>query len=118
MQKEKMKYIGFFGFFGFFGFRYFATGQIGELFWFSFFAFFSYFFLGKLLGEMPDERYYENRSKAKAKSAIIAVVFLFLIGWSGSFSFIGKEFMILLAAMGWAATFLVYSALFWYYEKN
>ena len=117
-SKKQLKYTGFFGFFGFYGFMYFANHQVGQLFWFSFFAFFAYFVLGRLAEEMPDERYIENSNRAKLKTCWIPLAAVFLVGWSGVFPFATREFMVVVCALGWAATFLAYAALFVYYEKH
>lgn len=117
-KKKNERLAGMFGIFGFLGFQYFIDHQVIHLFWFSFFAFFSYFVLGRLAEEMPDERYIENSNKAKLKTCWIPLAAMFLVGWSGGFPFATREFMVLVCALGWAATFLAYAFLFVYYEKH
>lgn len=118
MAKKNLKYYGAFGFFGFLGFRYFIDRKVSSLFMFSFFAFFSFFILGKVMEDTPDERYYENENKAKQKSLLIPMLALFVIGWSASYPFFSKEFVVLVSALGYAVTLLVYAALFVYFEKH
>ncbi len=67
---------------------------------------------------MLDERYEENRLKAKATTTFIPAIALFAIG-IGIVSFsIPRETIVLIAALGWAATFINYAVAFWYYEKH
>lgn len=117
-KKKLVKHAGWFGLFGFLGFQYFADREVYHLFWFSFFAFFSCFVLGRLAEAMPDERYIENSNKAKQKICWIPLFIMFLVGWSGGWPFATREFMVLVCALGWAATFLAYAALFVYYENH
>lgn len=118
MSAKNYKYYGFLGFLGFLGFGYFTSREIGQLFYFSFFSFFSYFFIGKLMAEKPDERYAENNEKARAKALAIPLLCLFLIGWGANWSFGTKEFFVIVSALGWAATFIAYALLFYWYEKH
>jgi hypothetical protein len=117
-RKKKLWMFGFFGFFGCFGFSYFSTGDVSGLFFFSFFSFFASFFIGSLMVETPDERFVENTNKAAAKCMSVPTIFLFLVGWSASYPFGTKTLMVLLSAVGWAATFLTYAILLWYYERH
>lgn len=120
-RKPPRKYRRFFwllGFMGFLGFRYFFSHEISDLFYFSFFALFSAYFTARLAAEMPDERYEENQLKAKATTTFIPAIALFAIG-IGIVSFsIPRETIVLIAALGWAATFINYAVAFWYYEKH
>lgn len=106
------------GFIGFLGFRYFFSHEIGDLFNFSFFALFSAYFTAKLAAEMPDERYKENRLKAKAKTMFVPAIALFAIGMGIASFGIPRGTIVLIAALGWAATFITYAVAFWYYEKH
>ena len=118
MRKEKLAYCGFFGFFGFLGFSYFQTQQVQALFWFSFLGFFCYFPLGKLLLETPDERFVQNSTKAKLRTVIIPLAVMFVIGWGAGYPWFSKEAIVLLAAFGWAATFITYALLLVRYERS
>lgn len=109
--------MGFLGFFGFEGFTYFKTGDLHYLFWFSFFSFFSYFFIAKISQEMKDERYFKNSEKAKLKIIPIPLFTLFIIGFFSGYTFITKEIIILISALGWSVTLIFYAFLFWYYDK-
>ena len=106
------------GFVGFLGFHYFFTHEPPALFYFSFFSFFSFFFTARLAAEMPDERYEENRLKAKAAVMFIPALALFAIGIGMVCGISSQEFIVLIAALGWAATFITYAVAFWYYEKH
>lgn len=106
------------GFMGFLGFRYFFSHELGDLFYFSFLAFFSAYFTARLAAEMPDERYIENRLKAKSATMFVPAISLFAIGIGiVSFDF-PEEVIVLTAALGWAATFITYAVAFWYFEKH
>ncbi|MBS6644629.1 MAG: DUF3796 domain-containing protein [Clostridiaceae bacterium] len=118
MKKKNLKYCGAFSIFGFLGFLYFINQNVSCLFFFSFFSFFSYFILGKLLEDTPDERYIENSNKAKVKTAMIPMTALFIIGWGSSMLFFTKEFVVVVSALGWSLTLIVYAILFAYYEKH
>lgn len=117
MSPKSIKYCWYFGFLGFQGFTYFTTGNPSSLFWFAFFGFFSFYFIGKMAGEMQDERYYENSKKAKLQTAFIPLVTLFIIGFFSGFPFVSKELIILACAFGWTITLISYAYLFWYYDK-
>lgn len=106
------------GFAGLLGFRYFFTHEPPDLFYFSFLSFFSFYFTAKLAAEMPDERYEENRLKAKAATMFVPALALFAIGAGTVCGIISRELIVLIAALGWAATFITYAAAFWYYEKH
>lgn len=112
------KYIGFIGFLGFQGFDYFKTQNPMSLFWFSFFGFFAYFFIAKLAGEMPDERYIENSRLAREKLAMIPLLLLFLISFGASFPWMTKEIIITVSALGFAGSLTSYAAYFWYYDSH
>lgn len=103
---------------GFLGFRFFFTHEPTDLFYFSFFSFFSFYFTAKLAAEIPDERYEENRIKAKAATMFIPAIALFAIGIGTIQKILSEEFIVLIAALGWAATFITYAVAFWYYEKH
>lgn len=82
MSKHATKYFRFIGFLGFLGFRYFVTGNVTDLCNFGFFAFFAYFWIAKLNVSLPDERYRENTTKAKAfigNLASIEMALLFVL---------------------------------------
>ena len=115
---KSVKCIWLIGFLGFRGFTYFITGNPLSLFWFSFFSFFAYYFIGKMAGEMQDERYFENSQRAKLTTANIPLVVLFIVGFFSGFSFVTKELIILTCAFGWATTLISYAFLFWYYDKH
>ena len=106
------------GFIGFVGFRYFFTHEIGDLFYFGFLGFFSTWFTVRLAAEMPDERYEENRIKAKAATMFVPAIVLFVIGFGAAQGFFSHEIIVLTAAPGWAATFITHAVAFWYYEKH
>ena len=116
--RKAVKYMWFFGFLGFRGFTYFATGNLLSLFWFTFFSFFAYYFVAKMADEMQDERYIENSKKAKLKTAPIPLVTLFIVGFCTGFSFVTKELIIIVCALGWSATIISYAVLFWHYDKH
>jgi len=119
MKKRKRRpAIGLLGFLGFLGFRYFATGEVANLFYFAFFGYFGFFFIGKLSREMPDERYKENRERARSRVLMIPAIALFIIGWSCGYPVGTREFMVAVSALGFASTLIAYSALFYYYERN
>lgn len=105
------------GFLGFMGFEYFISHDPAVLFYFGFFGMFSSFFTSRLALEMPDERYRDNRRRAQAAAMWVPTLALLLIGISSLFSFGTREFMIIVSAVGWAATFLTYSLGFYYFEK-
>jgi len=105
------------GFIGFWGFSYFYTRDVNDLFFFSFLSFFSTFFTTRLAAEMPDERYEENRVKAKAATMFVPAIALFAIGIGAARGYLSHDIIVLIAALGWAATFITYAAAFWYYEK-
>lgn len=117
MRKLRPLY-GLFGFFGCFGCRYFISHDVGDLFYFSFFAYFGFFLIGKLSQEMPDERFYANSRKAGYQAGRIAALALFLAGFSTTLPWAGKEITVILCALGWTAYMLVYSMLFYYYERR
>ena len=106
------------GFMGFWGFSYFNTRDVNDLFFFSFLCFFSTYFTARLAAEMPDERYKENRLKAKAVTMIVPAIALFVIGVGAARDYLSHEFIVLIAALGWATTFITYAVAFWYYEKH
>lgn len=119
-RKPPRKYQRFtwlLGFVGFLGLRFFFTHEPSDLFYFSFLSFFSFYFTARLAAEMPDERYEENRIKAKAATMFVPAIALFAIG-IGATQKLAEEFIVLIAALGWAATFITYAVAFWYYEKH
>lgn len=115
--RKYSQFTWLFGFFGFVGFRYFVSHNMNDLFFFSFFSLFSFYFTTKLASEMPDERYEENRMRAKEKTWIIPIIALssLVIGMT-SFD-IPRIAIVIIVSLGWAATFLTYALAFWYYEK-
>lgn len=115
---KRLWLFGFFGLCGCFGFRYFSSGDVGDLFYFAFFGFFAWFILGKPMGEIPDERLAENCRKAAFKCFFIPMLALFVIGYAMSRDYGTKEFVVLVSALGWAATLLSYAILVWLYEKR
>jgi hypothetical protein len=120
-RKPPRKYHRFtwaLGFVGFVGFRYFFSHEFSDVFYFSFLSFFGTFFTAKLAAEMPDERYEENRRRAKAATMFVPALALFAIGIGGVQDILSREFVVLVAAVGWAATFITYAIAFWYYEKH
>ena len=106
------------GFIGFGGFGYFSTHDVNDLFFFSFLCFFSTYFTARLAAEMPDERYKENRLKAKSATMFVPALALFVIGIGAARGYLSHELIVLIAALGWAATFITYAVAFWYYEKH
>lgn len=78
--KKYHRYTWLLGFIGFIGFRYFFSQAVADIFYFSFLSFFSMFFTARLAAEMPDERYEENRMKAKAATMFVPALALFAIG--------------------------------------
>ncbi|MEK5058323.1 MULTISPECIES: DUF3796 domain-containing protein [unclassified Paenibacillus] len=115
--RKYQSFIWLLGFGGFLGFRYFLTNETPDLFYFSFFSFFSFYFTARIAAEMPDERYEENRLKAKATTMFIPAIGLFAIGL-GICMNIPEGIIVLIAALGWAGTFITYAVAFWYYEKH
>ncbi len=77
--KKRRMWTGFLGFFGFQGFSYFWTGETADLCAFAWFAYFAFFWLAKLHVEMPDERYREDVTAAKAFAFQIASFELFAL---------------------------------------
>lgn len=117
-RRKYSRFVWLFGFFGLLGFRYFFTHNVNDLFNFSFLAFFSVYFTAKLAAEMPDERYVENRLKAKAATLFVPAIALFILG-IGMVAFdISPRTVLLIAALGWGITFITYALSFWYYEKQ
>ncbi|HHV09049.1 MAG TPA: DUF3796 domain-containing protein [Clostridiales bacterium] len=116
--RKYQRYVWLMGFMGFLGFGYFIDHSPNSLFLFSFFAFFSAYFTAKLAAEMPDERYEENRLKAKAAALFVPVIALFAIGFGLTMEWIRLTGAVIIAAAGWAATFITYAIAFWYYEKH
>jgi hypothetical protein len=112
------RFIWLSGFLGLLSFRYFSSHNVYELFYFSFFAYFSTYFTARLAAEMPDERYEENRLRAKAATMFVPAITLFVIGFGAAVDFLSYSFIILIAALGWAATFITYALACWYYEKH
>lgn len=116
--KRYHHYLWLLGFMGFLGFRYFVDKDPANFFMFSFFAFFSFFFISKLAAEMPDERYEENRLKAKAATLFVPALALFAVGIGFVTGMIGFTGAVIITGIGWAATFITYALAFWYYEKH
>ncbi|MCB8817565.1 DUF3796 domain-containing protein [Desulfosporosinus shakirovi] len=116
--RKYQRFTWFLGFLGFMGFKYFASHDPATLFYFGFFGMFSFYFTAKLAMEMPDERYVVDRKRAQAVTMWVPAFALLIIGLSSLFSFGTREFMILVSAIGWAATFLTYSIAFYYFEKH
>jgi hypothetical protein len=112
------RFIWLSGFLGLLGFRYFSSHNINDLFYFSFFCYFSTYFTARLAAEMPDERYEENRLRAKAATMFVPAIALFVIGFGAAVDYLSYSFIVLIAALGWAATFITYALAFWYYEKQ
>ena len=117
-MKKQFNYIWLLGFLGFQGFTYFIAHQPLSLFWFSFFGFFAHYFVNKLSKEMPDERYFENSKNARLKTYIIPLTTVFLAGFGAGLPFVTKEIIILVCALGYAATLVSYAVLFWYYDTH
>jgi hypothetical protein len=112
------RFIWLSGFLGLLGFRYFSSHNVYDLFFFSFFCYFSTYFTARLAAEMPDERYEENRLRAKAATMFVPAVALFAIGFGAAVDLLSYSLIVLIAAFGWAATFITYALAFWYYEKQ
>lgn len=75
----KMGLIGFFGFFGFLGFwTYGVNKTIFPFVFFLFFGFFGLFYEGKMSNTYMDERYRENRMKARLMADKIALTIIFI----------------------------------------
>ncbi len=106
------------GFLGFIGFTYFDTGEPYSLFWFSFLGYLSIFWVGRLAGEMKDERFVENNNRAKQAVSMIAPALLFCVGFLVGFTQISKEVIILICSLGYSGIFICYALLFWHYDKN
>ncbi len=118
IRQKYSRFIWLFGFFGLLGFRYFFTHNINDLFNFSFLAFFSVYFTAKLAAEMPDERYFENRLKAKAATLFVPTIALFIVGTGIVLFDISRVTILIIASLGWGITFITYALTFWYYEKQ
>ncbi|MDE7324636.1 MAG: DUF3796 domain-containing protein [Lachnospiraceae bacterium] len=70
----KLGIMGLLGFLGFMGFwTYSADGRITPFVYFMFFGFFSFFYEGRMSNAYMDERYEENKYKAKLKAHGIAL---------------------------------------------
>src|SRR5690625_2481703 len=116
--QKPIKYLWLLGFLGLQGFKYFKTGEPLALFWFSYFSFFAYCFIGQMADEMQDERYFVNSQRAKLKTAKIHLMTLFTIGLFSGFSFVTKEVILVICALGWAGTLISYFYLFWHYDQD
>jgi hypothetical protein len=112
------RYVWLMGFFSLFGFRYFSSHNVNDLFYFSSLGIFSTYFTARLASEMPDERYEENRLKARAATMLVPALALFAIGFGASLGLLSYELIVVTAALGFAATFIIYALAFWYYEKH
>lgn len=117
-SRKYLRFTWILGFIGFWGFSYFYTHDLNDLFFFSFLCFFSTYLTARLAAEMPDERYEENRLKAKAATMFVPAVILFVIGFGAASEYLSQGLIVLLAALGWAATIITYAVAFWYYEKH
>ncbi len=116
--RRSRRLFGFFGFFGCFGFEYFTSRDVGDLFYFSFFAFFAFFLIGSITGQKSDEMLVENSRRAAHNTFFIPMFAIFLIGYSASMPFGTKEFVVIVSALAWAASFLTYAILLYHYEKH
>lgn len=75
----KLGYLGFFGFLGFLGFLNIGGYSDRSAFlFFTFFGFFSFFYEGKMSGTLMDERYLENRRKARLTAGRISMSIIFV----------------------------------------
>lgn len=117
-KKRSIKLLGYMGFLGFLGFDYFLDKNVGTLFMFSYFSYFPYFILAKLLTETPDERFFENSSKARLKVMPIPMAALFVVGFCSSFAFATKEFVVIISSIGWTMTIMAYAFLLYRYETH
>lgn len=119
-QKRVLRsYIaGFAGFVGFLGFRYFFTGDPADLFSFAFLAFFSFFILGKIQSEFQDERWLNNSRKSSMVGFVVAMGFVFVIGFFYSNFDLPKEFVAGGSALGWIASWFSYAISFWVFERE
>ena len=118
LPRKYQRFTWMLGFLGFTGLNYFTSHDPAALFCFGFFGMFSFYFTSKLALEMPDERYQTDRKRAQAVTVWVPAAALLIIGLSSLFSFGTREFMIIVSAIGWAATFLTYSIAFYYFEKH
>lgn len=75
----KRGFLGFLGFMGFGGFwTYHNDKVISPFIYFIFFGFFGFFFEGKMSDTFMDERYKENKMKARSKANSLAMDIIFI----------------------------------------
>ncbi len=117
-MKKNSRFIWLLGFLGFMGFGYFYDGDPSSLFYFSFFGYFSFYFIGKIAGDMADERYMDNSRKALVKTSGLPIVSIFIIGFIAGFPLITKDIIVAMASITFATTHIVYSMLFWHYDSH
>ena len=119
MRKFKTRrWIGLCGLFGLIGLRYFTTGDSADLFWFSSFGFFAFFITGDLNFEFPDERWQQNANRAANITLIIAVIFIFIIGFTAANLSVSRDTVTLLAVLGWISSLFSYAIAFRLFETH
>lgn len=75
----KLGFLGFTGFLGFLGFwSYHVDKSVSPFVFFLFFGFFGFFYEGKMSGTLMDERYKENRLKARLAADKVSISMIFL----------------------------------------
>lgn len=119
MKKKKQKsFLWLLGFLGFLSAIYFKTRHPASLVWISFFGFFGFYFVNRLTSGMSDERLLENSRRALFKVFPLPLALLFAVGFGAGFSFVTREVIILACSLGYAATLILYSVLFWHYDTH
>lgn len=115
--------LSFTGFVGLAGIAFFIHKDIESLFYFAYLSFFGFFFIYKHLQKGIDERTLENLSKSNRVTAIVALMFLFLLGVVPLIlhpygTKCDATFFILGAATGTFSTIAAQIASFFYFEKQ
>ena len=105
----KLGFLGFLGFLGLGGFwTYGVDGSIFPFLFFTFFGFFGFFYEGKLSNTLMDERYLENRRRARATADRTALTIIFLSAlalsqgrlWGGGDTMLIAHIILVSLAMG------------------
>lgn len=117
-RSRQLKFLGFLGFLGFGGFRYFQTHDISTLGNFAYFGFFAYYWIGKIAGDMVDERYLENARKARAFTFYIALLEFIILYMAAPMKFITKEILTAVLALCFASLLVIYAVAFYNFEKE
>ena len=101
--------LGFLGFLGLGGFwTYGVDGSIFPFLFFTFFGFFGFFYEGRLSNTLMDERYLENRRRARAAAdrTALTIIFLSILAlsqgrlWGGGDTMLIAHIILVSLAMG------------------